>query len=270
MTNENKLEYGHQVDIPIEAYHADSEWITSTKLKRFAESPALYNVKEQIAESASIRIGKAVHAYALNDQDEIDSIRIFDDRRSKAYKDFAKTEEATTALILNRKEYDIANHCADALYEDDVTCNLLDSGGFAESVLCWTDHLAMKCKARPDLLNRNAKLVCDIKTIANFSLRDIYRSFEKFRYHLQASHYLAGCRTIFGTDSDWQFVFCFVETKAPFRTTAISLSDYSLSRSDDFRFELLERIRVAEKLGKFEDSLANSLTQIDLPERCYE
>jgi len=158
----------------------------------------------------------------------------------------------------------------DALYEDDVTCNLLDSGGFAESVLCWTDHLAMKCKARPDLLNRNAKLVCDIKTIANFSLRDIYRSFEKFRYHLQASHYLAGCRTIFGTDSDWQFVFCFVETKAPFRTTAISLSDYSLSRSDDFRFELLERIRVAENLGKFEDSLANSLTQIDLPERCYE
>ena len=266
-----ELSVGHHESVPINDYHADREWLTSSMLKRFDESPRLYDCEKEFAETSSTRIGRAVHAYALNDDHEMSRIVHFPDRRCKAYKDFAAEHDVSKFIVLNEAERRISDRCVEALYEDGSIFSFLEKGGYSESTLCWCDHLAIRCKARPDLFNLRRNFICDIKTISSFSYRDIMRSIEKYRYHLQAAHYLSGVSHLFNKSiDDLIFVFCFVETCAPYRTAAITLDDYTISRSFDKRFELLERLKFARDTDEFEDPLTGKLTTLTLPERCYE
>lgn len=269
MTSELKV--GHHESISIRDYHNDRDWLTSSMLKRFDESPALYAVEKSVAETSSTRIGRAVHAYTLNDEQELSRIVHFPDRRCKEYREFASENDVRDFIVLNDTERRIADRCTESLYEDAAIYSFLEKGGYSESTLCWCDHLAMKCKARPDILNQRHRFICDVKTIASFSHRDIMRAIEKFRYHLQAVHYLSGVAHVFNSQiEDWMFVFCFVETSEPHRTAAIVLDDYTIGRTTDKRVELLERLKFQMDRDQFADPLSDKLTTLTLPERCYE
>lgn len=262
---------GHHESISIDDYHADREWVTSSMLKRFDESPALYDCNKSVAESSSTRIGRAVHAYTLNDEHELAKIVHFPDRRSKEYREFAADNDVKQFIVLNDTERRVSDKCTEALWDDAAIYPFLEKGGYKESSLCWIDHMGIRCKARPDLFNVRHRFICDVKTISAFSYRDIMRSVEKFKYHLQATHYISGVAHLFDfSPCDVMFVFCFVETCEPYRTAAIVLDDYTMGRSIDKRLSLLERLDGMRKRDQFADPLTDKLTSLTLPERCYE
>ena len=69
-----QLELGVNEIVSMEDYHADKRFVSSTTLKKFAKSPALLNVKDEITRSSAFTVGSLVHFLALEQEEELERI----------------------------------------------------------------------------------------------------------------------------------------------------------------------------------------------------
>lgn len=272
-----QLELGENESVSIEDYHSDTRFVSSTTLKKFAKSPALLNVKDEITRSSAFTVGSLVHFLALEQEEELERIHICEhDRRTKAYREW-KADLPVNAIEVTTEEWRTAMACANALYEDRIARKLLEKDGLKEHSYCWVDRWGdpevelPSCKMRPDKILPDDYMILDIKTCSKFSERDILRSFTEFGYHIQAAHYLEGAAIWLNCSLVMlDFVFLFVESKPPFRTAVVELDHQSIDRSLDYRQRLLRQFIEAKKSQDFSDRLSNKITQVTLPEWSFQ
>ena len=195
-----------------ERYHADLEWVSSTRLKRIERSPADFQQQSQWSPSHAKTEGSAAHALLEGAAafDEQFVVSESDARTGASWAQAAALARATKRQVITREQF---ARCS-ALVEKtrghpDVRA--LTALGVAEPSVFWVDKATqVKLKCRPDFLSLvHGRLVCvDWKTTDDASPRAVRRTIEKFRYHVSAAMYCEGT----GASS---FVWVFIERDGP-------------------------------------------------------
>lgn len=172
--------------------------------------------------SPAMALGTAVHAAILEPhRQDVFVVRPDDlDRRTKDGK--ARYAELLSAglPILTQAEADDVRRIRDAVVRVPVVRDALEVGE-TEVGKFWEGR-GVNCKAKGDLVA--GYTIFDVKTCTDATPRGFLSSVYKYRYDLQARHYLDG----FEAD---EFIFVAVETDPPYAVGLYSLSDVMLDRA---------------------------------------
>jgi hypothetical protein len=112
-----------------------------------------------------------------------------------------------------------------------------------ERSLFWVDEdTGLQCKARPDAMSLGDKaLVGDLKSTRSAAVDDFMYDIFKFRYDVQAAHYLAGVKAVYGVDA--RFAFFAVEKEEPNVTRTFLMTPDALANGERHRRYCLRMIR---------------------------
>lgn len=272
-------------------YHADIEYLTSSMIKAFAKDKLLYKYEyvdltpdplDDSKPSTSMELGDLVHRMLYEDVDLEDvtlegkSWVVFNGvRRGEKFYEFANAHEGK--LIVSANTYEKAKAIAKATRENVVVKALTATDQEVERELCYawqetvfetdtTPETQMLCKCKPDVYVPSYRTILDYKTIGSFSERLIRNKICELRYDLQAAHYIEGIAAV--TDKpivDFDFIFIFVESKAPYRTAAVRLHIDDLARALDKRRQTLKQIVRARATNNYSPAYSTQITTIQLP-----
>jgi exodeoxyribonuclease VIII len=130
-------------------------------------------------------------------------------------------------------DMDAALAMASAVRSHQAAAALLRSGQ-PEQSFWWDDSdTGLRCKCRPDWLN--GATVVDLKTTTDASPAGFAKSCAAFRYHVQASHYLAGLPAE-------RFIFIAVEKTYPYAVGVYQLDADAMQRGDELRKQNMRMI----------------------------
>jgi hypothetical protein len=182
--------------------------------------------------SAPLLEGQAMHCRFLEPADFDNRFAFCPaglDRRTKAgkeaYREFL--EEAEGKLILTDDQNQRGAEMAELLNSHQRVSELVDlKTGHAEVSIFW-DHAGIGCKARPDYVSPDGKILVDLKTTVDASPETFAKSIVNFGYHRQAAWYLQGWRRVTGFHAD--FVFAVVEKQPPHGIACYTLDEAALA-----------------------------------------
>lgn len=232
-----------------EAYHALTDWHSSTQLK--AHLPETY--KAFTGTSPALAFGSLVHTLALEPElaadvvplDEVaigvkaDGTPAQNPLMTAAWKKAVAEVEVDGKQVVSQSDWDRAVAMIDAIHDHPEAGPLLFSdNGVNEESLLWIDDAGVKHKARPD--RRIPGAIIDIKTtVAQPGSHSLGNTVIKYGYELAAAHYLAVADGL-KLDVD-TFIHVWVEKVAPYRVTVTELDDFFLARGRSLRALALER-----------------------------
>lgn len=188
------------------SYHADTSYLSSSKLKTILESPAKFKREldnppaQQV--SASLDLGTYVHSLCLEPQLVASEYAIFPGfrRAGKEYEVFAaanKGKKIIAASMDNQAKRMVASMDAcPAMLE------LLKHGEAELSIA--TEINGVKVKARFDYINHAAGFICDVKTSRNEAGKDQFKAtIAEYEYDLSAALYAQVAETYYGKPFDF-------------------------------------------------------------------
>lgn len=122
-----------------------------------------------------------------------------------------------------------------------------------EVSMFWIDGpTGQLCKARADLLVPSLRIAFDLKSTSGSARPDgVKRSVRRYRYDIQAAHYLAGCSALskqIGAEID-AFLFGFVDTKPPHVVTPLGVGDDALAVAELRRRRAIETLIECDAAG---------------------
>lgn len=255
----------HRWNVTREQYHADRDHVSSSALRRFLDSHQLYRLHQlglvsEDSDSAALAIGSAVHANWLEPDvwlQEWAYQPYFGDGRTTAAKEKKLEWEsfANGRRILENADAQIACNSVKALLANPWAEALRKAGGENEVPIRWEcPATGVWCRALIDMHRPTRKIVADLKTIAGQPTpKNIREAIEERRYDLQAAHYLAGCREVFGEDYDW--IWIFVGKSAPHVAVVHSLDERTRIVAERQRLEILQGIRRCSEADDWLESI---------------
>ena len=220
-------------------YHADPA-ISASHLHAVAKSPQHYwarylDPNRPVAEpTAAMRFGSLVHTAVLEPDQLLQRYGVAPDRRTKAGKEAAEQMTQQGIEPVSEADMVLALSVAASVREHPYAGALLDAGKAEQSF--WWDDLptGLRCKCRPDW--HCGATVVDLKTTTDASPGGFARSVATFRYHVQASHYLAG---LHGAE---RFLFIAVEKTYPYAVAVYELDADAMRVGDELRRRDLQMI----------------------------
>jgi hypothetical protein len=213
-------------------YHADPA-VSASHLHAVAKSPYHYwsrylDPKRSAPEpTAAMRLGSLVHCAVLEPEDLLQRYGVCAPRNTKAGKEQAERMAAAGIEAVTSSDMALALSMALSVRLHPAAAALL-AHGKAEQSFWWDDAATgLRCKCRPDWYA--GATVVDLKTTTDASPAGFARSVATFRYHVQASHYLAG---LHGAE---RFVFIAVEKTAPYAVAVYELDAAAMAAGDELR-----------------------------------
>lgn len=210
-------------------YHLDFGRISNSMLSVFRESPLLYYkrfVERSVAdeETEALRVGRMVHAWLLERPTFWSRYcrELIADRRTKAGKMAAQMWES---LRQGREPVTVADEAMLAGIEAGVARHadlsaLLVADGVVEKPIFF-ELEGVPCKARPDKVFPEARLILDLKSSASADPAEFRWAVKKFWYANQAAWYLdAVGQQLRG---EWTFLFAVVQKAEPFEVSLVEL-----------------------------------------------
>lgn len=213
-------------------YHADPA-VSASHLHAVAKSPYHYwsrylDPKRSVPEpTAAMRLGSLAHCAVLEPEDLLQRYGVCGPRNTKAGKEQAERMAADGIEAVTQSDMALALSMAASVRVHPAAAALL-AHGKAEQSFWWDDATTgLRCKCRPDWYDGST--VVDLKTTTDASPAGFARSVATFRYHVQASHYLAG---LHGAE---RFVFIAVEKTVPYAVAVYELDAAALAAGDELR-----------------------------------
>lgn len=241
---------GLHTDMSNDAYHAHTDWLSSTQLK--AALPEHYKTG---GSQEALDFGTLVHTVVL-EPDNLDGYvvldaaaiagdnpktgRPYDNPVMTAKYKAAKAEaEADGRVVVAREDWDKAHAMRDAITRHETANRLLYvEEGRAELSAFAVDEDGVRVKARFDRLIAGAAV--DLKTTRSKPGEDaLARTVVDYGYDLSAVHYLA-VADLLGLDAT-AFAFVFVSKEEPHRVTVADLDEHLLARGRTLRARAIER-----------------------------
>ncbi len=211
---------GFHAHMPFDQYLALPR-LSASGAKLLSRSPAHYwhNRRHPAPETPALRIGKAVHALALEGREAFASaftVAPECDRRTTIGKalwaDFTAASEGRT--VLTATESELVEGMAGAILAHPLVPALLE-GGTPELSMIWTDPSSgSPCKGRLDVARLADGAIVDLKTTADASPAAFARAVLNFGYGTQAAAYTAGARELGADVTD--FIIIAAEKSPPF------------------------------------------------------
>ena len=229
-------------DMTNEEYHA-SDAISSSAVKTVLKS-SVWHWKNQVQKETTAMIrGTAVHDFAL--EGGKNTVRGPETRRGNAWKEAVENAEGKT--VLPEKEYDEAQHIAEALFVDPACAKQLNckDGRKEYSIFVECPQTKLKLRCRPDLYNPHDMVMSDVKTTVDASPTGFNREiYSKWRYDVQAAFYkyvaeLAGWKVM-------HFAFLAVESNPPHAAHMHVMSLDAMSQGHQDMMFALEQIAEAK------------------------
>lgn len=247
-------------------YHTEAPGISSSRMKHMLVSPAVYQLKlrRPMIETDALRIGRMLHTQVLEPHLLDAEFAIWNEgrRQGDEWAQFAMDNAHRTIITQNQKAC-VGGMAAALLDMTDfpVAAWLAGVKGDAsrpdlapatkEQSLFWVDEdTGLQCKARPDAmtLGQNA-LVGDVKSARSVAIDDFLRDIFKFRYDVQAAHYLAGVKAVYGVDA--RFAFFAAEKEEPHVARTFLMTPEALAHGERHRRYCLRMIRHCLDTGKW-------------------
>lgn len=250
-------------------YHAQTEWWSSTQLKRFW--PEHY--KAFSGNTDALAFGTLFHEVVL-EPDNLDHYAVLDAEAigvksdgtpaanplmTAAWKKAVAEAEQDDKTVVAQADWDRAQRMRDALMAHDTAPGLIwGSEGANEESAFWIDGDGRQHKARFD--RRIPGAVIDLKsTSAKPGSDSLSRACIDYGYELSAAHYLAVAE---GLALDVEaFVHVWVEKVEPFRVTVSDLPADFIARGHYLRDHAL--MRAAQQIDAYEG--ATGFITLELP-----
>jgi len=234
------LEPGIHSDIPASAYHAMTDYVSKSYLKRLDKCPAAAKVPQE--DTPAMAFGRASHVFLLEGEEafieECAVIPAGIDRRTKAGKDewgyFVAVNQGKT--IITAEEFHKIIEMRQALQKHPFAPKLL-ADGVSEQTVIWVDRdTGIMCKCRPDRIpSGNKGVLVDLKTCSCAAEYEFCRDVVKYGYCIQSAFYLDGLNAVANNGFD---AFCFIamEKEPPYRTETYMLdADFIAYGRDEYR-----------------------------------
>lgn len=235
-------------DLTNDAYHAETEHLSSSKVKTLLDNPYLFLNPPEREESPHFAIGSATHSLVLEPHKFNEEFAIAPecDRRTKAGKEAwaAFVEASAGRTVIADKDYEIAKSMADAITHNPYAQTLLQNGIAECSFFGEIDGVKVKC--RPDYYREDKGLIIDIKTTDDASPDGFIKTIANYGYYIQAAFYLDVLDTL--EKNARKFVFIAVEKKAPHMVGIYELDPISLEFG---RSEYKRAFGILEQIGKY-------------------
>lgn len=259
--------------VPNEVYHAQTDWWSSTQLKRF--HPERY--KAFSGNTDALTFGSLFHEvvlepdslghYAVLDAEAIgvksDGTPAANPLMTTAWKRAAAEAEQDGKTVVAQSDWDRAHRMRDAIVLHDTAKNLIwGNDGVNEESAFWVDENGVQHKARFD--RRISSALIDLKsTSAKPGADSLARACIDYGYDLSAAHYATVAE---GLDLEVEaFVHVWVEKQAEpgqhHRVTVSDLGSEFLARGQQLRELALER--AAHRTDAYEG--ATGFLTLDLP-----
>jgi len=215
-----------------EQYHADPA-VSASHLHAIAKSPYHYwsrfldPNRKPVEPTAAMRLGTLVHCAVLEPDELLQRYGVCASRTTKAGKEQAQQMAADGIEPVTSSDMALALSMAASVRTHQAASALLAKGK-AERSFWWDDTATgLRCKCRPDWFYGTT--IVDLKTTTDASPAGFARSVATFRYHVQASHYLAG---LHGAE---RFVFIAVEKTYPYAVGVYELDADALGIGEQLR-----------------------------------
>lgn len=233
-------------------YHTKSPGESSSRLKHMLVSPAHYQIKRRrpVIDNDALRLGRMLHTTVLEPHLVNEEFAIWTEgrRQGSSWEIFKVCNIDKT--IITQDQFDCALGMANALRQlDDFPFESWLEGvaavepAIVERSLFWIDEeTGLQCKARPDAMTLGGSaLAGDVKSTRSADPDEFMRDVFKFRYDLQAAHYLAGIKAVFGVDAN--FAFFASEKEEPFVARTFLMTPDALAHGERFRRYCLRMIK---------------------------
>lgn len=245
------------------SYMPDKEYrevnaISQSALKHLAKSPAHLRayLDTPSEETDAMRLGTATHL-AVFQPSTFDSQVVMApkfDRRTNEGKSGALKFETENAgkICLPQADYDRCISMAEQVRLHPTVMKIINSGEPEVSVFGKTLDETVNVKGRLDWVNYKEGIIADLKTTTDVS--DVYtvkKTISKFRYDLQACHYLELMKSA-SPLIQFQFLFIFVEKEAPYgvRIVEINPSDIAFKTTPVLQ-ECLTTLSACQQSGQY-------------------
>lgn len=207
-------------------YHSERA-LSASGLKQYARTAAHWAAiwAEEGKETPALLFGRAFHCAILEPEKFAREYIVkpggmtFATKEGKAWRAEAELSgkcilSADDALNLERMADQVQGH---------ETASGIIGGTEHEVSLFWNDVQGFPCKARCDIVNKELKIIGDIKTCENANPVAFGRSVANYQYHWQAYWYLHGMSIL--TGEEWKtFIFAAMEKALP-HAIAVYLAD---------------------------------------------
>ena len=232
VTAASNLAPGFHPDLPFPDYLA-FERLSPSGAKLLARSPAHYRYLRDHppTETPALRIGKAVHALALEGRAAFDlafAVEPKADGRTKEGKAIkaAFAESAEGKTIITATEAELIEGMAAGILSHPLAPALIE-GGTPELSMIWDDpETGAPCKGRLDLARLEAGAILDLKSTLDASPAAFARAVLNYGYATQAAAYLSGAAALGADVRD--FIILAVEKVPPFAVGIYRLPDAAL------------------------------------------
>ena len=227
-------------DVPSEEYHQaarDGKFLSSHLLGDFRRSPRLYqkklNGEIELAESAALTTGRAVHTLILEGRAKFDEEFLVTDgpvnpktsepfgKLTKAYKEWAA---AQTKDVVSGADFAFMSKLQQSVWTHPVASTLLDVG-IAEQTVRAT-YCGEPCQIRMDWFRADYEgrpVICDLKTCDTL---DYFESdARRYGYPQQCSFYREVLRTASNGEVVADCYLVAIEKREPFRCGVWKLTD---------------------------------------------
>lgn len=218
--------------MPNDDYHADSESISSTGLRKLLppSCPAQFKWDRDNPPAArqEFDFGHAAHQAVLGDGPET-AVLDFDNYLTKAAKAARDEARQAGAVPLLRHEHAQVRAMAEAIRQHPIAGPLFAPGtGVAERSIFWTDPATgIRCRVRPDWIKQlpGLCLCVDYKTTADASPDGVAKAVQNYGYHQQDALYLDGIEAAGLAPDGSRFLFVFQQKTAPYLITVRELDE---------------------------------------------
>jgi hypothetical protein len=195
-------------DFPEDQYHTDLTAVARGDLMAFLDSPAhaVARRKKPHEESTAtpLRFGRAVHMLLLEPKVFQEKFRLkpaFGDMRSPKAREASAAwlkDQPPGAAILTEEEFITTIQMAKSLAKNPTAIALIQ-GALCETTAYYRDaSTGLKCRVRPDLINKELSALVDLKTTRSAEFRDFQKSAWDYRYDFQLAMYSAGIQAVTG------------------------------------------------------------------------
>lgn len=214
--------------IPAETYHAMTDYVSKSYLKKLDKCPAAARVPQE--DTPAMAFGRASHVYLLEGPEmffrECAVLPSGINKRTNAGKEeWAQFEDANEGkTLVSGDDFLKLGEMKKALDSHPFVAKLLSSGVSEQSIFWQDEETGILMKCRPDWLPAYySGVVVDLKTCVNAGEYEFRRDIAKYGYDVQAALYLDGISIATKRIYD-AFIFVAIEKEPPFRVEAYLLS----------------------------------------------
>lgn len=218
-------------------YHTDLSAVARGDVVAALASPAHVVARrqrpyEEQSTNDALRIGRLVHAMLLEPAKFKDSFVVMPDfgamqsSKNRATRDAWIAELPSGAQILKPDELPMLFGMARGLSKNQMAMDIFEGAIFEASVFYRDPVTGLKCRTRPDIINRGLGVLADLKTTRSADFAEFQRATWANRYDIQLSMYAESVHRVTG-EMPTSYPIIAIEKEPPYSCVVFNL-DYGM------------------------------------------